>query len=169
MSVVQLQNLGGVNPSSMEAHVQSVRLFMRDFTELNLLIQGEESSDRMILWATYDFLSDFNGTPPFTRHTLESLFQLNLHSFAVRGTVVSLLQSLMLLYTRNHLNFSDGGMSVSINDKGPMIQSMLSMLQGAHEQNKRVVKTAMNISQMFDGGPSGLHSDYYVLGTTGII
>src|SRR5690554_6677296 len=101
----------------MDAHVQAVRLFMRDFTELNQLVQGEESSDRMILWATYDFLSDFNGTPPFTAHTLGSLHERHLHSFSVRGTVISLLQSLILIYTRNHINFSDGGISVSINDK----------------------------------------------------
>lgn len=169
MSVVQLQNLGGVNPSSMEAHVQSVRLFMRDFAELNLLIKGEESSDRMIMWATLDFLSDFNGTPPFTSMSLDQILQRNLHSFAVRGTVVSLLQSLMLLYTRNHLNFSDGGMSVSINDKAPMLQSIMSMMQAGHEQNKRLIKTALNVESLLDYSISGLHSDYFIIGTMGII
>lgn len=154
---------------AMRSHIQGVRLFMRDFAELNLLIQGEESSDRMIQWATYDFLSDFNGTPPFSGQNLSSLHAYSLQSFAIRGTVISLLQSLILLYTRNHLNYSDGGISASVNDKAPMLQSILGMMQGAHEQNKRMIKTSLNINSMFDAQASGLHSDYFVLGATGIL
>ena len=133
----ELQDLGGLPDTLVDAHIQGVRLFTRDFTELNLLIQGEESSDRMILWATQDFLSDFNGTPPFTRHTLQTISSYNLQAFAVRGTVVSLLQSLMI--------------------------------QSAYEQNKRAIKTTMNIEGMLsEGGASGLHSDYYILSATGV-
>jgi hypothetical protein len=140
---------------------------MRDFAELNLLIRGEESSDRMITWATMDFLSDFNGTPPFTTFSLDDMLVYNLHSLAIRGTVISLLQSLMIFYARNHLPFSDGGLSVNINDKAPIIQSMLQLLQSAYEQNKRMVKTAINVEGILDAGPSGLHSDYYAMSAIG--
>lgn len=140
---------------------------MRDFAPLNLLIRGEESSDRMIAWATVDFLSDFNGTPPFSAYSLDDLFSLNLQNLCVRGTVIGLLQSLMIFYARNHLPFSDGGLSVSINDKAPIIQSMLSMFQSAYEQNKRMVKTALNIEGIMDAQPSGVHSDYYALSAIG--
>lgn len=160
--------IGLTSSRALNAHVQSVRLFMRDFTQLNLLIRGEESSDRMIQWATVDFLSDFNGTPPFSSHSLDSLFARNLQHMCVRGTVISLFQSLMIFYTRNHLPFSDGGLSVSINDKAPMIQSMAAMMQSAYEQQKRLVKTAMNIESILDEGPSGLHSDYLALSVAGI-
>jgi hypothetical protein len=164
---VQVQPLGQSTSPAFEAHIQSVRLFMRDFAPLNLLIRGEESSDRMIAWATVDFLSDFNGTPPFTSFSLDELLSNHLQSLCVRGTVVSLLQSLMLFYARNHLPFSDGGLSVAINDRAPIIQSMLSLLQSAYEQNKRMVKTAFNIESIMDSGPSGVHSDYLALSTLG--
>jgi len=147
--------------------VQSVRLFMRDFAELNLLIRGEESSDRMIAWATMDFLSDFNGTPPFSGYSLDDLFARNLHSMAIRGTVISLMQSLMIIYARNNLPFSDGGLTVSINDKAPIIQSMLGLLQSSYEQQKRMVKTAVNIEGILDHQPSGVHSDYLALSAVG--
>lgn len=140
---------------------------MRDFAPLNLLIRGEESSDRMIAWATVDFLSDFNGTPPFSAYSLDDMFSLNLQNLCVRGTVIGLLQSLMIFYARNHLPFSDGGLSVSINDKAPIIQSMISMFQSAYEQNKRMVKTALNIEGIMDAQPSGVHSDYYALSAIG--
>lgn len=163
----QIQPLGQSSSLAFEAHVQSVRLFMRDFSELNLLIRGEESSDRMIAWATVDFISDFNGTPYFTNYSLDDLFSMQLQSFCVRGTVISLLQSLMIFYARNHLPFSDGGLSVSINDKAPIIQSMLSLFQSAYEQQKRLVKTALNVEGIMDAGPSGVHSDYYALSAIG--
>lgn len=147
----------------LRSHIESVRLFMRDFAELNLLVRGEESTDRMIVWATGDFLSDFNGTPPFTGYALNELVQRNLQNLAVRGTVITLLQSVMLLHARNYLPFSDGGLTVSINDKAPIIQSMLQLFQASYEQNKRMVKTALNIEQLLDMNASGVHSDYFGL------
>jgi hypothetical protein len=154
---------------AFRAHIQAVRLFTRDFAELNLLIRGEESTDRMIAWATCDFLSDFNGTPHFTSFSLEDLFSRNQQHLAVRGTVISLLQSVGLLHTRNHLPFSDGGLSVQINDKAPMIQSWLQLFQAVYEQQKRHVKVALNINGILqDQGPSGVHSDYFALSAIGI-
>lgn len=152
----------------LRAHCEGVRLFMRDFAELNLLIRGQESTDRMIVWATQDFLSDFNGTPPFTGFSLEELASRNLQALCVRGTVITLLQSVMIIQARNHLPFSDGGLSVSMNDKAPLIQSMLQLFQSAYEQNKRQVKTALNIEQILDSGPSGVHSDYFGLTSLGM-
>jgi hypothetical protein len=164
-----VQGLGQLNDPAvvLRSHIESVRLFMRDFAELNLLIRGEESTDRMIVWATMDFLSDFNGTPPMTGYSLNELAQRNLMSLMVRGTVITLLQSVMMLHARNHLPFSDGGLSVAINDKAPVIQSMLQLFQASFEQQKRMVKTALNIEQIMDMYSSGVHSDYYALSALG--
>lgn len=147
----------------MRSHVQSVRLFMRDFAELNLLVRGEESSDRMIAWATFDFVSDFNATPPFTSNSLEDMYYRGWQSFCVRGTACTLLQSLMIVYARNHLPFSDGGISISINDKAPLIMQMLSLMLSAYEQNKRSIKTAVNIEQLLAPDSTGVFSDYSFL------
>ena len=164
----QLQGLGQPQQgTSFEAHIQSVRLFMRDFAVLNLLIRGEETSDRMLAWATMDFLSNFNGTPPFSTMNLDDLFVYNLQFFAIRGTVIGVLQSLMIIYARNHLPFSDGGLGVNFNDKAPLIQSMLALFQAAYEQDKRQIKTAINVAGIMDAGPSGVHSDYYALSAIG--
>lgn len=165
----QLQSLDDTKISAaLRAHIGAVRLFLRDFSELNLLIQGEESSDRMVAWATLDMLSDFNGTPPFTRYGLTDLMDLGLHSFMVRGTVISLLQSVGLLQTRNHLPFSDGGLSVAINDKAPMIQSWLQLLQSSYEQMKSKIKISLNIMTIMDMASSGVHSDYAMLSAIGL-
>ena len=164
----QLQGLAQPETDIFKGFIQSVRLWTRDFAELNLLIRGEESSDRMIAFAVYDFLSDFNGTPPFTSFGLEDLLAMQQMSMMIRGTVISLLQSVMLIHMRNHLPFSDGGLSVQINDKAPLIQSILQLLQSQYEQNKRMVKTANNIQGLFGQGPSGVHSDYFTLTAIGL-
>lgn len=163
----QIQGLGQDVSPEFRAHIQSVRYFMRDFAELNLLVRGEESSDRMIAWATLDMLSDFNGTPPFTTLSMEAMVSRNLMHLAVRGTVITLLESVMLLHNRNHLPYSDGGMTIQLHDKAPFIQSMLGVFQSAYEQNKRLVKTALNVEELLDYGPSGVHSEYYTLHTLG--
>lgn len=153
---------------TLPQHIQSVRLFTRDFAQLNLLIRGQESDDRMIAWATLDFLSDFNATPHFTNLTLDDLIvSYGASSFCVRGTVCALLESLMLLYSRNHLPLSDGGHTMTINDKAPMIQAMLQTFRSAYEQNKSRMKVAMNVNALLDIGPSGVHSDYFALNIAG--
>lgn len=164
---MELLPLGQSSSPAFESHIQSVRLFMRDFAPLNLLIRGEESSDRMIAWATVDFLSDFNGTPPFSAYSLDDLISMQLQSMCVRGTVISLMQSLMIFYARNNLPFTDGGLQVHINDKAPVILQMSGLLQSSFEQTKRMVKTAINVESIMDSGPSGVHSDYAAMSALG--
>ena len=50
-------------PSSsktMAELVSMMRMYLRDYPHLNRLIDGEETSDRMIAWAILDAIQDFN-------------------------------------------------------------------------------------------------------------
>src|SRR5512137_77115 len=109
-------SLQGVSSSSdaLKSFVQTVRLYLRDFAELNRLIAGEESSDRMIMWAVMDAMSNFNGTPHFTSVSFEDLLQKNQQHLLLRMTVEALIESVGLLQTRNHINYSDGGINVGV-------------------------------------------------------
>lgn len=126
-----------------------VRLFMRDYPELNRLISGVESSNRQIVWAMMDTLDDFNTTPPFTSLSMD---QFPSRSLFVRGVVCSLLESIGLLQTRNQLTFSDGGIQVGISDKTPYIQSWLQVFRNQYEEKKMRMKVAMNIENAWGGG-----------------
>ena len=134
--------------------VQHVRLFMRDHAELNRLIAGEESSNRQITWAILDALDDYNTTPPFTHLTI---YTFPSRSLLIRATVISLLESVGLLQTRNHLQFSDGGIQVGVNDKTPFIQAWLQLFKNSYEEKKLRLKTAYNIESGWGGG---IHSEY---------
>lgn len=158
----QLQGLSGIPGVSekFNAFIQTVRLFMRDYPQLNRLIKGEESSDRMIAWAILDFLSDFSTTPPpLGNFTLDDLFERGYQHLALRGTVTALLQSIGLLVTRNSLAFADGGMQVNL-DKTPQIMGWTRDFMAKYEQLKVQVKVSMNISNLL-GPAQGVFSEYY--------
>jgi hypothetical protein len=129
--------------------VQQVRTFLRDYPETNRLVDGVESSNRQIVWALSDTLDDYNWTPPFSSYTLNSFPS---KSLLIRGTVISLLESIGLLQTRNQLAFNDGGIQVGLNDKTPFIQAWLQLFRNSYEEKKMRLKIAQNIESAWDGG-----------------
>jgi hypothetical protein len=162
---VALQGIEGMSPT-MRSFVQQVRLFFRDFAELNRLVAGEESSDRMIAWATLDALARFNGTPHFTTFGLDELLQLNLHHLLTRMTAESLLESVGLLQTRNHINYSNGGINVGVNDKTPLILNWLQYFKATTEQRLQQTKVAINIGYILGPSNRGVHSEYWAVNAT---
>ena len=150
--------------AQVAALVQTVRGFMRDHPSLNRLIDGEETGDRLIAWALADTLDDINNTPP-----LIGTFALETFPYPhllIRGTVISVLESVGLLQTRNQLSYSDGGIQFSVSEKTPLIQAWVNLFQQRYEQKKREWKIARNIDGAFGG--EGVHSEYwYVSGFYG--
>lgn len=150
--------LGGFNPAREQAYsqiAQVIRAYMRDYAELNRLIKGVESSDRLIFWAIADCIDDWNSTPPLIGPV--SILNFPSKHLLVRGTVINLLESVGLLQTRNHLTFSDGGIQVGISDKTPLIQAWIQLLKNSYESKKLRLKVAMNIEAAWGGG---VHSEY---------
>jgi len=139
---------------ALQQFVGLVRAYMRDYPELNRLIKGEEHSDRLIAFAAMDSLDDFNSTPPMTQYQFTNFPSKYL---LLRGTVITLLESIGLLMTRNHLNFSDGGIQVGVSDKTPLIQSWIQLFTNKYEQKKDRLKVALNIEGGWGGG---VHSEY---------
>lgn len=157
----QLQGLSDVPGLSDQfaGFVHMMRLWMRDYPQLNRLIRGVENTPRLIVWAALDFLSDFNQTPPpLGSYSLEQLLELGYTSMARYGTIIALLESVGLLQTRNQLNFSDGGINVGISDKTPQIQTWIQMFRAKYEQDKIKIKISLNIRGIL--GECGVHSEY---------
>lgn len=160
-----LEGIPGVT-DRVRSFVYEVRLFTRDFPELNRIVRGEESSDRQILWAAYDALADFNGTPHLTSLSLDELLGLNQGALLRRMTVISLVESVGLLQTRNHLNYSNGGINVGVSDKTPMLMNWLQYFRAYTDQMKQRVKVALNIQGILGPSNSGVHSEYWAVNAT---
>ena len=151
-------SLGPVVPGfdlPVQQLINTVRMYLRDYPELNRLIRGQEHSDRMIAWAIADCIDDWNSTPPLIPAVQLQNFPSK--SLLLRGTVIALLESIGMLQTRNHLTFSDGGIQVGVSDKTPLIQSWLQLIGNRYEEKKQKLKIAINIEL---GWGQGLHSEY---------
>jgi hypothetical protein len=70
------------------------------------------------------------------------------------------LQSVGILQTRNHLQFSDGGISVGVSDKAPMWMQWIRDFSNKYEQDKLNRKVSLNIAQLM-GTFAGSHSEYF--------
>lgn len=164
MADPELQGLSAVPGLSdqFNAFINMMRLWTRDYPQLNRLIRGAESSNRLIAWAVMDFLSDFNQTPPpLGNYTLESLLDMGYTSLARYGTAIALFESVGVLQTRNQLNFSDGGINVGVSDKTPQLLQWIQIFRQKYEQDKMKIKISLNIQQIL--GESGFHSEYYFI------
>jgi len=133
-----------------------VRLFMRDYPELNRLIEGKETNERMMVFAVLDALDDFNQTPPLLgefpiRSVPGSLLKL--------GAVVHILMSVGLLQARNHIDVSDGGIQVGVSNKSPLLQSWLQLFLNQWEQKKQHLKVAWNIENAYGYGVASEYSN----------
>jgi hypothetical protein len=142
----------------MNEMVAYVRLFLRDYPELNRLTAGYEHSPRQIAWAIIDALEDWNSTPPFVATV--GIDNFPSRHLLCRGAAISLLESVGLLQTRNHLTFSDGGITVTVG-KPQLILQWLSFMKQSYEEKKRRFKASQNIELAMDG--AGTFSEYFVI------
>lgn len=161
----ELQSVIPLSPA-MLAFVPVVRGYLRDQPELNRLIAGEETGDRFYAWAILDALSRFNGTPHFTALTFEEMLQNQQHYLMLRLTVETVLESVGLLQTRNHINYSNGGINVGVNDKTPLIQSWLQMWSARNDQLITRTKVALNIQGILGSENAGVFSELWAVNST---
>ena len=143
----------------MNAFVDVVRMYMRDYPHLNRLTAGEETSSRMIAWAVVAALDDWNSSPPFIGTF--SLTNFPSMSWLREATVMRVLEGVILLNTRNHLDFQDGGIQVSKGTSISMTQNFVGMLNARLENKKDRIKASINIEQAMDG--SGVPSEYFLI------
>jgi hypothetical protein len=160
-----LQGIPGMTPI-FRSFIQTVRLYMRDFAELNRIVSGEETSDRQIAWAMLDALADFNGTPHLTSYTFEDLLARNQHALLLRMTVISVIESVTLLMARNYISYSNGGINVGINSQVPLNMKLLQYYKAYTDQAKVRCKVALNIEGILGPSNSGIHSELWSVNST---
>jgi hypothetical protein len=98
--------------------------------------------------------------------SLDELLQRNQQALMLRMTVISLIEQVGLLQTRNHLNYSVGGINVGVNDKTPMLMQWLQYFKASTEQMKQRVKVALNIEGILGPSNSGVFSEYWAVNGT---
>lgn len=138
--------------------VQLVRDYLRDYPDLNRLVAGLENSDLFIVRCVLLALDEFAGTPPPLGYfTLESL--VNDYHWThglLLGTLAHILRSTLLLANRNAIAFSDGGITVNLESRLPMLQALEAQIRAEWRQALHDQKIALNLqmAQGIAGAPS---------------
>jgi hypothetical protein len=147
-------------PEKLVNLIALIRAKLRDYPELNRLIEGNETSDREIAFAIMEAIDDFNTSPPL-------IGQFGLENFPstsllIRGSIINVLESVGLLQTRNQMNYSDGqGLQVGVSDKAPMLMNWINLYTNQYEQKKFRLKQAINLGGALNG--SAVPSEYVLV------
>jgi len=144
-------------PTTFPQFREFVRLYIRDREPYNTLLDGKETGDQLVELCIALAIDEFNTTPPligtYTFQSFPSSWLL------LYGTVVEILTSAGILQSRNQLNYSDGGITVSVSDKAPLYQSWINRMSGMYEMRKKAIKTQLNLDQAW----GGVQSEYWTV------
>ncbi len=138
-----------------------VREYMRDHAELNTLVEGEESDDKLI-WSAIDFiLDDFNTCPP---PLSQRYVVANFPSYTLLrdGVVLELLQSAALLLARNALSYQHGGTAVSLDQHSTYLQ-IAQLMRSKYESDKVRLRVSINTQEAVSS-TGGHHTILYYAG-----
>jgi hypothetical protein len=143
-----------IAPLSLEQFTSEVRAFIRDFPELNRLISGEESSDRMIKYCASLALDEFNTTPPLSSYTLANFPS---RSILMQLSMCHLLTSVGILKSRNRFTYQDSGFSVESEAQDDRYVRWITLIRTQVGPSVIRLKIALNISE---GYGASLGSEY---------
>lgn len=133
--------------------VEEVQEIIRDKAELNKLLDGEEFSPTVITLAMDLALSTYNFIPPVG---ITTLFTFPSKSLLLEGTLWKLLLGQAALKARNTMSYSDGGLTIPVEEQFPLYIQIAEMYGQSFLTNARNLKTHLNI----ESGWGGLPSDY---------
>ena len=140
--------------------VAMLRAKLRDYPELNLLVEGVENSDRVLAMALVSTLDDFNSTPPLLDN--ETLFTVPINILML-GATAEVMMQLAQLMIRNQLSYSDGqGIQASASDKGPQLFAWRQTITSEYEQKKSRYKMAKNLNDALSR-PCGVSSEWEIV------
>lgn len=162
--LASLSAVDGITPT-FHRFVAGVRAYLRDYPELNRLLDDQESSDRAIVHGVMQMLSDFASSPPLLGwYSLETLVDDNyMYQPCLAGTCHFVLMSVLAHYRRNEIPFSDGGLSVNTPALIVEMRDQAMLMKGEWEAQKTKIKVSWNIEGMY--GVSGQGTEYQAINT----
>lgn len=128
--------------------VAELRNFIRDKPELNTLVENE-TDDSGLAAAIEDAVDDYNNTLPLVReYTIDNFPSKSLLKI---GATIWVLKSAGMMMSRNHLTYSDGGISIEKDEKTQLYQSWLDRFEPEWERKKVSLKMVINLQNCWGG------------------
>lgn len=145
--------------SPTQKFIRNMRTWMRDFGSLNALIGGEEFKDEHFELFIDMALDEWSNTPPFLRR-YERVEDFPSKYMLMLMVAVLALESASMLYARNNLNYSDGGITVATSDKAPVYLMIADRFKAEYERMKMRWLQSTNAEMAY----GGVHSEYTLQG-----
>lgn len=149
--------MGTTPPLTVDQFVGEVRSFVRDFPQLNRLISGEESSDRMIRYCAVLAVDEWNVTPPLSGHSVTNFPS---RSVLLHLTIIHLLASVGILKSRNSFAYSDGGFTVQTEEHDTRYMKWIQFFRSMGPASYRAVKDLKIALNIQGGWGAGVGSEY---------
>ena len=119
-----------------------VRQFLADKMENNHLLDGEEFSRTSIALAIELAISEYNFMPPIGGTDITNFPSKTL---LMSGTCWKLFSGASALLARNTMAYSDGGLTIPVEERAPLYMSLAAMFQESFLVSARALKTHLNM------------------------
>lgn len=133
--------------------IDEVQEIIRDKPELNRLLDGTEFTSTVISIAMDLAVSAYNSMPPLGMTTIGNFPS---KSLLLEGTLWKMFSGQAALKARNTMNYSDGGLTIPIEEQYQMYAQIAELYGQSFQMNARNLKTHLNIEQ----GWGEVFSDY---------
>jgi hypothetical protein len=133
--------------------VEEVREHIADKPELNHLLEGEEFSATRVLLAMEIAVNKYNMIIPISN--LNAAIFPN-KFLLLYGTLATLFEGQCALLARNTMSYTDGGISIPVEERMQLYQSLAAMYGNAFDAGSRAIKLQGNI----EDGWGSVGSDY---------
>lgn len=121
-----------------------VREFLADYADNNHLIDGVEFSDTRISLATKLAVSEFNTLPPVGAVSVNSFMQYG-SAVLMYGICWKLMEGQAALLARNTMSYSDGGISLPIEERMQLYLSLAGTFRDQYMSAAQRLKQHLNL------------------------
>lgn len=125
-----------------------VREFLADYAENNHLLDGVEFSDTRISLATKLAVSEFNMLPPVGGVSVDTFLRQGA-AVLLYGICWKLLEGQAALLARNHMSYSDGGISLPIEERMELYLRLAGTFREQYMSAATRLKQYLNIESGF--------------------
>lgn len=132
---------------------EEVREFIQDHVEKNRLLDGKEFENTQITLAIEMAVDRFNMFPPMSSATPQTFPSKTLLMY---GTLSNLFAGQSALLARNHMSYSDGGITVAVEERMQLYTALAAMYDASFESSSKAIKIEQNMNE----GWGSVSSDY---------
>lgn len=119
-----------------------VHEFLHDKIENNYLLDGEEFSKTNIALAIELAVSQYNMIPPLGATDVSNFPS---KALLMMGTCWMLFAGAAALLARNTMAYSDGGLTIPVEERAPLYLSLAAMYQESFQSSAKSLKIHLNM------------------------